>query len=291
MSMNPIAQETKIAILTDSSCDLELEIIQEYGIEVLPLHIIYPDNDFRDRIDITPQEVYDNLEQVVPKTSLPSLAEIKDVFEKLKENNVTHVLAVHISSGLSGTFQAVSNIAREFKEMVIEVVDSRTLSMGLGSSVLEAARELHRSNDFNKVVAKAKNILHESKAFYVLSTLEYLKKGGRIGYVAGTIGELLNIKPIISINEEGKYFTYTKVRGREQSLRKLGEVLKEHVQEKMSNVAILHGGAEEEARALEKAAKQLPNVKEVFFGQISPALGVHTGPGLVGMVIYPVLES
>lgn len=283
--------KTKIAILTDSSCDLEPEIIREYEIEVLPLHIVYHDREFRDRVDISPQEVYDTLEQEVPKTSLPSPAEIMEAFNRLRERKVTHILALHISSGLSGTYQAVSTMAQEFKDLVIEVIDSKSLSMGLGFSVLEAARESRRTQDFNQVVSRAKQVIQECKAFYVISTLEYLKKGGRIGYVAGTIGEFLNIKPIISINEEGKYFTYAKVRGREQSLKKLNEVLKEHVREKLSNIAIVHGGAEIEARALEKVSREHPHIKEVFFGQISPALGVHTGPGLVGMLIYPVSQS
>lgn len=284
------SQETKIAILTDSACDLEPEIIQEYGIEVLPLHILYHDREYRDRVDIDPQEVYDSLEQEVPKTSLPSPAEIMDVFNRLREQKVTHVLALHISSGLSGTYQAVASTAQEIKDMVIEVIDSKTLSMGLGFSVLEAARESRRTSEFEKVVSTAKRVMEQVKVFYVLSTLEYLKKGGRIGYVAGTIGEFLNIKPIISVNEEGKYFTYTKVRGREQSLKKLTDVLKDHVRETLSNVAIVHGGSEPEARVLEKIARDNPNIKEVFFGQISPALGVHTGPGLVGVLVYPVLQ-
>lgn len=279
----------KIAIVTDSACDLNPDIIQQYGIQVLPLHIIYNDREYRDRVDISPQEVYDHLEEEVPKTSLPSPAEIYELFNRLHDQNFTHVLAIHLSSGLSGTYQTVSTIAEEFKDMVIEVVDSKTLSFGLGFSVLEAAREIQRSFNFEKVKTVAKEVVENMKAYYVVSTLEYLKKGGRIGYVAGTLGELLHIKPIISINSEGKYFTVAKVRGREQSLRKLGSILKEHVCDTISNVAIVHGGAEKEARDLEKAALEHPNIQEVFFGQISPALGVHTGPGLVGVLVYPVV--
>ncbi|ACL20840.1 degV family protein [Desulfitobacterium hafniense DCB-2] len=285
------SRETKIAIVTDSACDLEPELIEEYGIEVVPLHIIYRDREYRDRVDISPQEVYDSLEQEVPKTSLPSPAEIQAVFNRLREQKVTHILSLHLSSGLSGTYQAVSLIAQEFKDMIIEVVDTKTLSMGLGMTVIEAARESRRTVDFEHVVASAKKAVEQIKGYYVLSTLEYLKKGGRIGYVAGTIGELLSLKPIISINEEGKYFTFAKVRGREQSLKRLKQVLLDHLKESIASVAIVHGGSEKEARDLEKVAREHPNVKEVFFGQISPALGVHTGPGLVGLLVYPRLEG
>ncbi len=282
---------SKVAILTDSTCDLDPAVIAAYGIEVVPLHIVYGDREYRDRVDITPQEVYDYMNVEVPKTSLPSYAEIAEVFRRLQAADVTHVLAIHISSGLSGTYDTVCSIAREFKDMVVEVMDSKMLSMGLGFPVLEAARELQHSLDFYRAVAAAKRVIRDVKGFYVLSTLEYLIKGGRIGYVAGTFGQLLNIKPIISLNEEGKYYTLMKVRGREQSLRKLADLLKESVKEKISNVAIVHGGAEQEANELHAKAKELANIKELYLNQISPAMGVHTGPGLVGFLVYPVISS
>lgn len=281
--------KTKIAILTDSTSDLGPDVIQSYGIEVLPLRIVYGDREYRDRVDISPQAVYDHMSVEVPKTSLPSYAEIFEVFKRFQEANVTHVLAIHISSGLSGTYETVCSTAREFKDMVIEVLDSKMLSMGLGFPVLEAVRELEHSLDFDKAVTAAKMVIRDIKGYYVLPTLEYLIKGGRIGYVAGTLGELLNIKPIISLNEEGKYYTFAKVRGREQSLRRLMELLKETVKEKLSNVAIVHGGAEKEAKELFARAKEMTNIKELYLNQISPAMGVHTGPGLVGFLVYPVL--
>ncbi len=284
-------QQTKIAIVTDSACDLEPEIIKEYDIEVVPLHILYKDREYRDRVDINPQEVYDSLAKEIPKTSLPSPAEIHDVFQRLRDEKFTHVLALHLSSGLSGTYQAVSSIAQDFKDMVIEVIDTKTLSMGLGLTVIETARARSKNMEFEQLVDTAKGVVEKIKAYYVLSTLEYLKKGGRIGYVAGTIGELLSLKPIISINDEGKYFTFAKVRGREQSLRKLKNIMLDHLKESLASIAIVHGGAESDARELEKVAREHPNAKEVFFGQISPALGVHTGPGLVGLLVNPISKS
>lgn len=283
-----MAKAQKIAIVTDSSCDLDAELIEAYGIQVLPLHIVYHDREYRDRVDITPDEVYTQLEVEVPKTSLPSPAEISSLFSRLRDEDFTHILAIHISSGLSGTFNAVSKVAEDFKDIVIEVLDSKTLSLGLGMTVLEAAREVQNSLSFHNAVSVAKTVCRKTKAYYVLATLEYLKKGGRIGYVSGTVGELLNVKPIITLNEEGKYVTHSKVRGREQSLRKLMDALTEHVRDRDSNVAIVHGGAEQEAFEFLQRAREHPNVKEVFFSQVSPALGVHTGPGLVGFIVSPL---
>ncbi len=279
----------KIAIVTDSTSDLDTGMLQEFGIEILPLHVVYHDREYLDRVNIEPDEVYENMDNEVPTTSLPSPAEIANLFSRLREEKFTHVLSMHISSGLSGTYETVCQVAREYKEMVFEVLDSKSLSMGLGFPVLEAAHELRRSMDFQRVINVAKTVSQQTKMYFVLSTLEYLKRGGRIGYVSGTLGELLNIKPIITVNNEGKYITYAKVRGRDQSLKKLFDILSENTQEARYNVAIVHGGAEQEARKLWQKARQLPNIVELLFNQISPVMGVHTGPGLVGIIISPVL--
>lgn len=279
----------KIAIVTDSTSDLAPEMLKEFGIEIIPLHVVYKDREYLDGVNISPDEVYKNMDIEVPTTSLPSPAEISNLFDRLRDAKVTHVLSMHISSGLSATYETVFQVAQEYKEMVIEVVDSKALSMGLGFPVLEAARKLRNSTDFQEVVNVAKTVSQHTKLYFVLSTLEYLKRGGRIGYVSGTIGELLNIKPIISVNSEGKYITTSKVRGREQSLKKLYDILLESTQGGRFNVAIVHGGAEQEARNLWQKARELPNINDLLFNQISPVMGVHTGPGLVGIIISPVL--
>lgn len=279
----------KIAIVTDSTSDLDHQMLQKFGINILPLHVIYHDREFLDRVDISPDEVYQNMDIEVPKTSLPSPAEISKLFSRLREEQITHVLSMHISSGLSGTYETVCQVAKEYKDMIFEILDSKSLSMGLGFPVLEAAHELCRSMDFQRVINAAKSVSQKTKMFFVLSTLEYLKRGGRIGYVSGTLGELLNIKPIITVNHEGKYITYAKVRGRDQSLKKLLNILQENTREVKCKVAIVHGGAEQEARKLWQKAGQISNIVELFFNQISPVMGVHTGPGLVGIIISPVL--
>ena len=279
----------KIAIVTDSTSDLAPEMIKEFGIEIIPLHVVYKDREYLDGINIMPDEVYNNMAVEVPTTSLPSPSEITTLFNKLRDAKVTHVLSMHISSGLSGTYETVCQVAKEYKGMVIDVLDSKALSMGLGFPVLEAAKKLRNSTDFQNVINSAKTVSQHIKLYFVLSTLEYLKRGGRIGYVSGTIGELLNIKPIISINSEGKYITSAKVRGREQSLKKLYEILLENINDGRFNVAIVHGGAEQEARKLWQKARELPNINDLLFNQISPVMGVHTGPGLVGIIISPVI--
>lgn len=175
-------------------------------------------------------------------------------------------------------------VSSEFENMIFEVVDSKALSLGLGIPVIEAAKEREQSNDFAKVVERAKSVISGTRAYFVVKTLEYLKKGGRIGKVEGTIGDILQIKPIISINEDGIYYTYKKVRGRAKSIKELRELVAEKAKDKLIKVAVVHGNAMEEAKELLEEIKSLKNVRETFFGQISPVLVVHTGPGLVGVI-------
>jgi len=276
----------KVAIVTDSTCDIPQNIIEEYGIHVVPLRIVYGDREYRDNIDITAEQVYERLPTEIPTTSLPSPEDVLNLFHRLKEEGFTHVLAIHISSGLSGTAQLIENLASQVKGLIVKVIDSKSISMGLGYSVIEAARKLQQNASFEAVCAHVQGTLSKMRVYFVLGTLEYLTKGGRIGKVAGTLGQILNIKPIITVNEEGVYTTYAKVRGRKQSIDKMFEALKEHLTKPRNRVAVCHGAAVEEAQALINRIKELCNIEEVISGHVSPVIGVHTGPGTLGIAVY-----
>lgn len=275
----------RIALVTDSTSDLNNEQIEKYNINVLPLRIIYKDREYIDRVDITPDEVYDNLKVEVPSTSLPSSDDINKLFLKLKEEGYTHIIAVTISSGLSGTNNIVKLSSQNYPEMKIEVFDSLALSLGAGAIVLECGEMISKGKNFDEIVMELPKIRERIRLYYVLDTLKYLVKGGRIGKVAGTIGEFLNMKPIISVNKDGVYYTHTKVRGRNQSITKLIDIVKETLSKGRAKVWVLHGGAREEGKMLYKSISELPNISELGFSDISPVAGVHTGPGLLGITI------
>lgn len=274
----------KIAIVTDTSCDLPDEIINKYDIKLLPLRIIYHDSEYRDRFEILPEQIYERFDKEIPKSSLPTPGDAVKLFTDLQEEGYSHILVVTISSGLSGTYNMLKMIALEFQNITIELLDSKSLSFGLGYPVIEAAKEREASNDFTKIVEKTKKVISGSRGYFVLKTLEYLRKGGRIGKVEGTIGDILQIKPVISINEEGVYYTYKKVRGRKKSISELHDIVAEKAKDKLINVAVVHGNAFDEAKELLESIKKIGNVKEIFFDQISPVLVVHTGPGLIGLI-------
>lgn len=277
---------TKIAIVSDSTSDLIDEVVKKYDIKILPLRVIYSDvEEYRDRVEITPEDIYERFHRDIPTTSLPSPEDTVNLFRKLEEEGYTHVIVTTISSGLSGTMNMIHNVAEDFKNMVFEIIDSKALTMGLGFPVIEGAKELQKSNNFEKVVQKIKDTIENTEVYFVVKTLEYLKKGGRIGKVEGTIGELLDIKPIISINEHGIYYTFKKIRGRNKSIQEIYNLVKEKARDKMVNIAVAHGNAYEEAYALLEKMKEFNNVKNTVFTQISPVMVVHTGPGLIGVVI------
>lgn len=277
----------KIAIITDTTCDIPDELLAEYSIFLVPLRIVFKKHEYRDRIEISPERVYELLVDEIPKSSLPIPEDITKTLEDIIQKGYTDVIFVTISSGLSGTNNMVRLMMQEYEDRInIEVVDSLSLSLGLGFQVLECAKTVRETGSVMKALQKIKKVKESLSAMYVVSTLEYLRKGGRIGKVEGTVGDLLQLKPIISINEEGVYYTMAKVRGRKKSLQRMVDFLKEKYQDRAINIGVAQGMAREEADKLMQQLKQVLNVKNEFIVQISPVLGMHTGPGLLGVIAY-----
>ena len=278
----------KIALITDSACDLDLNTLKENNINLLPLRIIYSNGDYRDRLDISPQEVYDNLEKEVPKTSLPSAQETEETLNKLEEEGYTHVICISISSGLSGSFNAIRLALEDHPKLTSFVYDSKILAYPQGEIVLEVAKLIKEGKSFEEIVKEIPEIRKRVIGYFTINTLEYLKRGGRIGRLAGTVGELLNLKPIITTDEDGVYYNVAKVRGRKQSLSKMTELLKEYLAKGKCEVAVLHAGCEDEAIKYMNSLKNLTNVVSIKIAEISPALGIHGGPGLIGFSVKMV---
>lgn len=278
----------KIALMTDSACDLTKETLDKYNIKLLPLRIIYKDIEFLDKVNVTPKEVYDRLNTEIPTTSLPSMEYMENILANIEKEGYTHVISINISSGLSGTFNSVRILVENHPNLSCHVFDSKILGIPLGTIVLEAAKLIEQGRSYEEIIKELPKIQQNVSIYYTLETLEYLKKGGRIGKVSGTLGELLNIKPIIGVNEEGSYFTYAKTRGRKQSLNKLKEILFEQLDACKCNIWIIEGGAYNDAKKFLDSVKTHPNIVNIDISTISPALGVHTGPGLIGLGIQRI---
>lgn len=278
----------KIALITDSSCDLTNEYLERYNIKVLPLRLIYTDAEFLDKVNITPAEAYARLVTEIPKTSLPSIEYAESFLTQLEEEGYTHVIAIHISSGLSGTYNSVRLMVENHTTLKSHVFDSKTLGIGEGMIVSEVAKLIDQGESFDNIVKSLPEIQQKISIYYTIDTLEYLKKGGRIGKVSGTIAEMLNIKPIIGVNEDGVYYTHAKARGRKQSINKLTEILNEYLEKHKCNVWVIEGGCFDDATKFLESIKNHKNILNIGISTISPALGVHTGPGLIGLGIQKV---
>jgi DegV family protein with EDD domain len=282
----------KIAILTDSGTDTPPEYIEKYNIFVAPLVINYKEGEYRDRIDITPEEVAKRLATEIPKTSLPSGGVITDILEKVKEQGYEKLLVITISSGLSGTFGLMKVVSENFKGLDIRFVDTKNIGLGAGLTVVRACELIEKGLDIDEIEPKLQSALKNTKLFFCVATLEYLKKGGRIGLVTGIVGTALGIKPVISCNEDGIYYTAKISRGRQKSLESACDMIEEYSKgSPRYNLAVAHAGAPEEAASMAEAMKKrLGGIVNVFFGQISPSLVVHTGPAVIGIGLQRVLD-
>ena len=275
----------KIALITDTTSDLSREVIEKYNINVLPFRIIYSDREYLDNVDITSQEVYKNMEKEVPTSSLPSMKDMEELFLRLEEQGYTHAIAITLSTGLSGIFNAIKLTSENHPGINTHLCDSQSIALGEGLIVTECGKLIEEGKSFEEVVTAIPSIKNRIHLYFVVGTLEYLKRGGRIGKVSGTIAELLNIKPIITVDTDGKYITCEKVRGRKQSLNKLIELTNNILDKKKCKVYIVHGEAEEESKKVMESLRPHPNIVSIEFGgYISPVSGVHSGPGLVGLV-------
>jgi len=277
--------ENKIAILTDSCSDVPQNLLERFHIYQLALSINYKDKSYRDRIDITPEEVYENLQNEIPHTSLPSIGEINEVIGKIIADGYTQVIIPLISSGLSGTYNAIKTVCENFKNIKTAVIDTKNIALGSGFLSIYAAQLVEKHLSFEEIVSKIEEKIIDSHMYYCLETLHYLVKGGRLGRVEGMLGSMLQIKPIIACDKDGIYYTVEKVRGRKQSINKLIEIVQEKIKDKKNYyLAISHGYAQEEADKIkERMQPYIVNATLFIEGQISPALGVHTGPGLIGI--------
>lgn len=279
--------EEKIAILVDSCTDVPREYREKYAMYVVPLMIIYKDAEYHDGVDIQPEEVFARFAEEVPTTSLPSPSTVGDVFKQIKSDGYDKVIAVLISSGLSGTYDMVSGFGPDPEGLEVHYVDTKNIGIGAGFSAIRAGELIEQGLSFSEVCRGVKDAALNTRLFFCVSTLEYLIKGGRIGLVAGILGTMLDLKPVISCNEDGIYYTVAKARGRKKSLRlALDKAIAFADGAKEYNITVMHGAAKDEADELLASMKEhLPDYRISIEGQITPALVVHTGPGLIGIGI------
>ncbi len=275
----------KIAILTDSSCDLNKEQLKQENLFLLPLKIIYSDKEFNDKIDITPKEVFARLDAEIPTTSLVGTDYIHSVLDEIYSKGYTHIIGIFISEALSGTFNAVRLAFEDRSEFTYCLFNSKIIGYPLGLIVNKACALASANVPYEEILKLLPSIRENILGYYTIQTLEYLKRGGRTSKLKGTLGELLNVKPIIGIDDEGHYCSIGKVRGRKQSINKIKDIILEELDKGKCHVWILNGMAQKEAASLLDSIKNHPNILNHGIEEIGAAMCVHSGPGMLGVAI------
>ncbi|GAB4505605.1 MAG: DegV family protein [Anaerolineales bacterium] len=277
-------------IVTDCAADLPPEERDQLGIVEAPLYIQFPEGEVNSA-DLTPDEFYNRLEVMrpaIPTTAQPSSGLFADLYQKLAETS-KEILSIHISSGLSGTLNSARIGAEQIKGAAVSVLDSMTLSGGQRFQVLAAAWAARAGWGVEAIRERLAAIREQTEVIYTLETLEYLARGGRIGRVQALMGLALKIKPIIRVERaDGKYSTVSKSRTIPQALETIVSHLQEMYQDTPLWVTILHGRFHEGAETLSKLLSERLNAAKLEVMRISPVLGVHTGPGIVGAAVVPM---
>jgi DegV family protein with EDD domain len=277
---------SKVAIVTDSTAYLPDNLLKEYSIAVTPQILIWGNETFQDGVDIQPNDFYRKLEtaKIMPTTSQVAVMTMKMTFERLLETGFD-VLGIFISAKLSGTMQS----ATQAKEMLpkasakIVVLDSNTTAMAMGFHVLAAARAAQAGANLAECRKLAEEAQKHTGVYFVVDTLEFLRRGGRIGGAQAMLGSALNLKPLLELRE-GRIESVEKVRTKRKAVNRMIDLVVEQVAGRTPvRLATLHANAEDEAKsALETAAARLNPVEQIL-ASVSPVIGSHAGPGTVGL--------
>jgi DegV family protein with EDD domain len=275
---------SKVAIVTDSTAYIPPDLIEQYHISVAPLVLIWGDETFEDGVDIQPDEFYTRLAgaKVMPSTSQATPKTFHKIYTDLLEQDY-EILAVLISSALSGTVVSAVQVQAEMPDAPIEIVDSYNTAMALGFQVLQAARAAEEGANLAECKEVAERAIEHTGVIFAVDTLEFLHRGGRIGGASRYLGTALNIKPILEV-QEGRIEALEKVRTRKKSLVRLTELIGERIDGREPvRLATLHANSPQDAQELLDMAKDQFNPVETVFSEVSPVIGTHVGPGTVGL--------
>ncbi len=281
---------SKIALVTDTGSDFGAREAEELDLKLLHFQIEYKDKTYLDQVDITSQEVLDRLAEEMPTTSLPRMTEIQETFDSLREEGYKDVLVIMISSGLSGAFNTVRMIASEYTDMNIKVFDSRTLSAAEGVLVEKARELIDAGLEIDEIIVKLEEMRANQTTSFIVDTLDYLIKGGRIGRVSGSVGKLLNLKPVITVSDDGKYETIAKMRGKQKAIHFFADEASKVMQPgNKYELSFSHADAKDTLDTIiEEIKARVGEVTIKSTRMITPVACVHCGPGYAGMLIQKV---
>jgi DegV family protein with EDD domain len=281
---------SEIAIVTDSLSSVPANFVEQYNIKVVPQVLIWGEEIFLDGVDITPSEFYNRLKtaDTIPSTSQATPASFKEVFEPLVAAGIP-IITIVGSSELTATINSAEQAKATFPHSTIEIVDSLDVSMSLGFQVLAVARAIEEGKSFEEVVAIARTARNYTGVMFVVESLEFLHRGGRIGGASRLLGTALGLKPLLELRD-GNVEPIENIRTKAKARARMLDLIEERVAGQ-SNIRLagLHAAAEEETQELLKEAVKRLHPVETLFTEVSPVIGTHTGPGVVGLAFSTIL--
>lgn len=281
-----------IRIVTDTASDLPPTLVKEHDITLVPIHIHFGTESYDEGVDIDPQLFYQKIEEldIIPTTSVPSVGEFIEAYRRLaREEGAREIMSIHLTSKLSGVYQSAYLASRDVAEEV-EVYPYDTLagSASTGLMCLEAARMAEAGRSAQEIIARLDDIRSRINILIALDTLEYVRRSGRVGGLKAALASLLNVKPIIAL-QDGLLDVLENVRSRKKSLARVLDIVEERVgTEAPMNLAVVHAGALDTAREMLSLAQERFDCRATYVHDICAALVVHFGPGTIGVCFYRV---
>lgn len=277
---------TRIAVVTDSVACVPRELVEKYDIHVVPFHVVWAGQDYRDGVDLPPAEFYRILRQnkAFPTTSQPSLADFVRTYARLSQK-AEGIVSIHVPAELTGTINVARTAAREAASVPVRIVDSRMATMAQGFIVLEAARTAAEGGTLDEVTSVAEAMIPRVDFFATLDDLKHLHRGGRIGEAATLLGSKLKINPVLSLSH-ARVRVLGVGRTRRNAVRKMIDMMWEEVGERPVHASVFHGDALAEAERTAEQIQSRFNCVEFYITEFTPVMGAHTGPGVIGLAFY-----
>ena len=276
-----------VRVVSDSTANLPQELVAAHHIDVVPLQVLFGNDAYADGVDLNEEQFYRLLKEskALPRTSQPSAGEFAEVYRRLARDGHS-IISIHISGKLSGTVASAEAACGMVPEANVTVIDTLSASMGHGLLVLRAARAAQEGRSHEEIVDLVRLLAPRVRVFFVVDTLEYLQRGGRIGGAAALLGSVLSLKPILAIRE-GRVEAIERVRTKPKAIDRLIALLSEEIPDGATlQAAVLHGRAPEDAAALAGRIAERFKPRELITTEVGPVIATHAGPGVVGAAFY-----
>lgn len=274
-----------VAVVTDSAANIPPAVVAAYGLEVVPYHLIWDGQSYRDGVDITAAEFYQRFRtsETRPTTAVQTPSEFSDAYERIARH-ASGIVGVFVSAALTGTVR-VATLAAVDSPVPVRVIDSRTATMAEGFIALEASRAAHRGANLEEVAATAERARSRTGFVASLQTLEYLVRGGRGGQVARLVNEHIHVEPVVTITD-GKVAPVAVARSHARAADKMLEAMWRLVDERPVRAAVMHADLPDEAEVLAERVRSTFHCTEFYVTELTPVMGTHSGPALLGIAYY-----